>query len=127
MNSKVVVVTPPDDILEDGFRIIAVDLTLEQSQILSNSLLNVNYLNTVILYSWNNQDSIEWVLDKKHKSDLIIFNAESENQILVGHLAGQKNSYFFGKLKTLDLLYKNDIYSYEDCYNLLNKYFEKYE
>ena len=125
MTAEVLLVTNPDDVLCDGYRILAVDLNLDQSTILSDSLLSSSCEEKIILYSWNSRDNLEWLIDKKHKSHLVIFNAESENQTLVGYLSAQKNSHYFGTLKTLGPICKNDIYSYDGCFNLLKTYFEK--
>ena len=125
MTAEVLLVTNPDDVLCDGYRILAVDLNLDQSKILSDSLLSSSCEEKIILYSWNSRDNLEWLIDKKHKSHLVIFNAESENQTLVGYLSAQKNSHYFGTLKTLGQICKNDIYSYDGCFNLLKTYFEK--
>jgi hypothetical protein len=127
VTADVLLVTAPDDVLYDGYRILAVDLTPIQSKTLSDSLLSVSCKQKIILYSWNSRDSIEWLIDKKHKSNLVIFNAESDNQILVGYLCAQKNSHYFGVLKTLGSVCKNDIYTYDECFNLLKTHFENHE
>jgi hypothetical protein len=72
MTDKVVVVTSPDDVLIDGYRILIVGLTSEQSKVISDALLSIDYDANVILYIWESGDS-DWLLDKKHKSNLIIF------------------------------------------------------
>ena len=41
MTDKVLVVTPPDDVLIDGFRLLLVDLDADQTKIISNNLLNL--------------------------------------------------------------------------------------
>src|SRR6056300_177261 len=99
---KIILVTPPDDVFEDAVRIIAFDLTTEQNQILSNAINNINLSDTkLIVYVYQNSDDSKWLLDKKQKSSIIIFNAESYNQTIVGYLAAQNNSYYFGDLRSI--------------------------
>lgn len=119
MTEKILIVTDPDDTVLDGFRLLLVDLDSEQSQTVSTSLLNIKLSNRVILYSWNSSNSIEWMLDKKTKSSLIMFNANSYNDILIGYLAAQPNSYYFGNLKLLAGANNSRIYAQEDCQELL--------
>jgi hypothetical protein len=119
MTEQVLIVTEPDDTLLDGYRILLADLTPDQSQIVSASLLNISLSDRVVLYSWNSSNSIEWLLDKKEKCDLILFNADSYNDILVGYLSAQKNSYYFGNLKLLAGANNLRIYAQEDCERLL--------
>jgi hypothetical protein len=73
----------------------------------------------VIIYFYKSTDPIEWFLDKKSKTDFIIFNADSTNDLLIGYLAAQKKSYYFGTLKTLSKANKSAIYSIEDIISLL--------
>ncbi len=119
MTEQVLIVTDPDETLLDGYRILLADLTHEQSQVVSASLLNISLSDRVVLYSWNSSNNIEWLLDKKEKCDLILFNADSYNDILVGYLSAQKNSYYFGNLKLLAGANNSRIYAQEDCEKLL--------
>ncbi len=119
MSDHVVIVTPPDDFVPDSFRFMLVDLTEDQTQIISSALLKLNKVGNVVVYTYNSTNPIEWFLDKKPKSDFLIFNADSENDILVGYLAAQKHSYYFGKLKTLSSANRSAIYSVEDVVNLI--------
>lgn len=119
MTEQVLIITEPDDTLLDGYRILLTDLTSEQSQVVSQSLLNIKLSNTVILYSWNSTDSINWLLDKKLKCDLLLFNADSNNDILIGYLSAQRNSYYFGNLKLLSGANNSRLYAQEDCERLL--------
>jgi hypothetical protein len=120
MTEAVLIVTEPDDTVLDGYRILLADLTSEQSQTVSASLLNISLSDRVVLYSWNSSNNIEWLLDKKAKSDLILFNADSYNDILAGYLSAQKNSYYFGNLKLLAGANNSRIYAQEDCQKLLD-------
>jgi hypothetical protein len=126
MTNKVILVTEPDDILQDGLRLLLVNLTSEQTQIISDALTSLTSLPTIVLYVWNTGE-ISWLFDKKLKSDLIIFNAESVNEIIIGYMAAQKNSAYFGNLKDLSTINPQGIYNIDDCKNLLLNAIEKYE
>jgi hypothetical protein len=126
MAEKVVIVTEPDDFSVDGFRLLTVNLSSEQNSIVSQSLLNLNSPDTIIVYAWNSSNSASWLLDKKHKADLIIFNADSDNEIVVGYMAAQKNSYYFGNLKFLSGINVSAIYSVEDCESIIEKNLKLY-
>lgn len=126
MTNKVILVTEPDDVLYDGLRILLVNLTNEQTQIISDSLTSIPSLPTIILYVWN-VGGDTWLFDKKQKSNLIIFNAESENEIIIGYMAAQRNSAYFGNLKNLSNINTQGIYNIDDCKNLLLSAIEKYE
>jgi hypothetical protein len=127
MTDKVLVVTPPDDVLIDGFRLLLVDLNVDQTKTISDSLLNISSNSTVITYLWTTKDSTDWLLDKKIKSDLIIFNADSQHELIVGYIAAQKNSHYFGTLKTLANANARVIYASEDCESLLKLHIDNHE
>lgn len=118
MTDKVVIVTPPDDVLLDGIRILLVDLQPEQSKIISDALTQINDA-TVIAYVWKIGEDLDWLLDKKHKSQLIFFNADSQNETLVGYLAAQRKSYYFGNLKSLQSVNNSAIYNTDQCCDIL--------
>ncbi len=120
MTDKVIIVTSPDDTTLDGIRLLLVNLSQEQGQEVSTALMNSNLEDTTVVYIWNNE-SVQWLLDKKAKSDLIIFNAESNNDILVGYLSAQPKSYYFGTLKDLHLANNRAIYNAKDVLTLLEK------
>lgn len=124
MADKVLVVTSPDDVLIDGYRILIAGLTPEQSKIVSDTLLKIKYSGNVILYLWDSGDE-NWLLDKKQKSNLIIFNADHENQSLVGYMTAQKNAHYFGYLKFLASANAKAIYASEDLETLLTLVFEQ--
>ena len=119
MTGKVLVVTTPDDVMIDGFRLLLVDLDADQTKTISDSLLKISSDTSVITYMWGSNDDSYWLLDKKAKSDLIIFNANSQNQLIVGYMAAQKNSHYFGTLKTLAQANAKAIYASEDCESLI--------
>lgn len=124
MADKVLVVTSPDDVLLDAYRILVVGLNPEQSKVISDTLLKIKYSGNVVLYLWDSGDA-DWLLDKKHKSDLIIFNADHENQALVGFMTAQKNAHYFGQLKFLASANAKAIYASEDLEQLLTLIFEQ--
>lgn len=129
MTDKVVLVTPPDDIQTDGVRILLVDLTPEQQDLLSQALflLPPSIDITGIIYKWNTDDNVDWLLDKKHKCDAIIFNADSENHIVVGYMAAQPNAHYLGTLKLLTKVNSSAIYTVDQAFNLLENILQKYE
>jgi hypothetical protein len=119
MTDQVLIITEPDDTLLDSYRILLVDLTPEQSQVVSASLLTVSLSCRVVLYSWNSANTVTWLLDKKAKCDAILFNADSNNDVIVGYLAAQTNSYYFGNLKSLAGVNNSQLYAQQDCQELL--------
>lgn len=126
MSDKVIIVTPPDDIQVDGLRILLVDLTPEQTNLISQSLTRLETIPTTITYVWNNLNDVLWLLDKKHKSFLIFFNADSENDAIIGYMAAQANSYYFGNLKSLSQVNQNAIYDTEQIFNLMENVIQQY-
>lgn len=126
MTEKVILVSAPDDILEDACRILTVDLTAQQNEIISQCLLSKSSIPKTVIYTWNSIDENTWIFDKILKSDLIIFNAESENQTLVGYLAARRNAFYFGHLKTLSIINKSAIYDVQQCSELLERTFDTY-
>lgn len=120
MTDHVILVTDPDDIQIDGIRILLVDLNVDQNQTVSDSLARTEGFGNIITYIWRTGDSVDWLLDKKHKSELIIFNADSENDIIIGYMAAQKYSYYFGTLKNLSLANSRNIYNADDVTQIIN-------
>ena len=109
MSNKITLVTPPDDIHHDATRILCYDLSTDQSQLVSTALNKMDVKHSMIIYVANGKDDMEWVLDKKHKCSIIILNAESENQTTVGYLAAQRNSFYFGNLRSIGQVNKSKI------------------
>jgi hypothetical protein len=126
MSNKVLLVTPPDDVLLDGIRILLVDLVPEQQQIISDALTQLDSIPNVILYVWNSTNDINWLLDKKSKSDAIIFNADSENDVIIGYMAAQSNSHYFGTLKILSMVNKSTIYDTDQVLIILENKIKQY-
>lgn len=127
MSDKIFLVTAPDDILDDGFRILLVDLTIQQNDLLSSTLTQLEVINKAVFYIWNTSDSVSWLLDKKQKSNLIIFNAESMNQTIVGYMAAHPNSHYLGTLRDLNISNRSTINDKESLVELLEKEIGKYE
>jgi hypothetical protein len=129
MSDKILVVTPPDDTLINGVRILHVELNEEQSMIVSSALMNSNTQHTVVNYVWKMGDSVEWVMDKVIKSDFILFNADSPNngatELIIGYIAAQPNSYYFGNLRDLNLVNKSVIYNSDQIINILENHTNK--
>ncbi len=120
MTDSVILVTDPDDIQVDGLRLLLVDLNVDQNQIVSDALAQSSGFGSIVSYIWRSGDSPDWLLDKKHKSELIIFNADSENDIIIGYMAAQKYSYYFGTLKILSPVNNRNIYNADDVTKILN-------
>ena len=124
MTDKILVVTPPDDTLLQGIRIMYVCLTEEQSSLISEALLKSKLSHTIINYFWKMGNSVEWLLDKIPKCDLIIFNADvppNGTDIIIGWVSAQPQSHYFGNLKDLHRVNNNAIYSVNDVLTLLEK------
>jgi hypothetical protein len=70
-------------------------------------------------------DSIEWLMDKITKGDLIIFNASPTHngaiELIIGWVAAQPQSYYFGNLKDLHIANDRAIYSVNEILTLLEK------
>ena len=123
---NILVVTPPDDIHTDAFRLLLVDLSAEQSQVVSDSLLKLSELPPIVIYSWKSGDLDEWLLQKKKKSNLIIFNAESSKHMLIGYLAAQINTYYFGTLRALCTINNRVLLNTDECIELLDTHLTHY-
>ena len=123
MTDRILVVTAPDDILQSGIRIAHINLSQSQSQTISQALMQSTLPHTIINYVWNQQDSKQWLFDKLSKADLIVFNADcdEESSILIGWLSASPRSYYFGNLRDLTLVNNRVIYTSDDILNLLEK------
>jgi hypothetical protein len=126
MTEKIILITEPDDIQLDGCRILLVDLTEDQSQMISDALKRIQNISNLAIYVANNSN-IDWILDKKNKSQLTIFNADSDNHLLIGYLAAHKISHYFGNLKILSRANNRVIYNVDDIVNLIEKTIGTYE
>jgi len=103
-----------------------IDLTHEQTNLISQSLTRLETIPTTITYVWNTSNDVQWLLDKKHKSFLTFFNADSDNDAIIGYMAAQANSYYFGNLKSLSLANQNAIYDTEQIFNLMENVIQQY-
>jgi hypothetical protein len=126
MSDRIIIVTEPDDSYLEGLRIFLYDLNPEQYAVFSRSLLDFNTLPSTLIYNSNLSSDRKWLIDKLLKSDLIIFNANSENQQLVGYLCAKPESYYFGELKDLSLVNKSVIFDVQQLKEILERKFEKY-
>lgn len=126
MTNKVSLVTDPDDVLEDSFRILLVGLTQAQTTVISDSLHRINEMPNVVIYVWKNE-SLEWLFDKKNKSHLIVFNAEMEQSELAGYLSAHSRSHYFGILKSLGIINNRVVHDSDEFQIILQKYILTYE
>jgi hypothetical protein len=124
MNDTVSIVTYPDDIQTDALRVLTYDLTPEQSQLISNTLQNLDLPNTVI-YVAKTGDDPQWVVDKKHKCVIVILNANSEDQTTAGYLLAQPNCYYFGSSK-LSVANSKEILEQQHINNIMEKAINSY-
>jgi hypothetical protein len=125
MSDKILLITEPDDSFLEGVRIFLYNLDPEQYGIFSLALLNFDSVPSTIVYNSNNSTNIQWLIDKLLKSDLIIFNANSENQQLVGYLCSKPNSYYFGELRDLSLVNNSVIFDVHQLKEILERRFNK--
>jgi len=126
MTDKIIVVTPPDDILLDGPRLLLVNLNQEQLQAVSTAVMTLDIENhTVITFVWKLGDPVEWMLNTKLKSKIIIFNADmlgnESGDLINGYLLAQGNSYYFGNLKDLHMANNRVLYNSDDVKILLER------
>jgi hypothetical protein len=126
MTDKVVLVTYPDDVLDEAVRILLVDLNEDQSNIVYQSLTELESIPLVVAYSWRIGDSIDWLIDKTHKSQLIIFNADSDDLTLVGYYAGKLNSFYFGDIGQMKIVNRSAIFDVVQTKEILKHTFRKY-
>lgn len=126
MSDKILIVTNPDDTYIEGVRIFVFDLTSDQYSILSRGLLDFDQIPSVVIYNASISTNITWILDKIFKSDIIIFNASSEHQHLVGYLTSKFNSYYFGDLRDLSLVNNSVIFDIHQLKEILERQFEKH-
>jgi len=117
MTNKIVLVTAPDDILIDGVRLLLVGLTPEQQKIVSDALVLSDIESNIVTYLWNPAHT-DWSIDKKHKSDLIIFNAEYDD-LVVGYLSAQPNSHYFGTLRLFGKVNTSELYDVDQVLSVI--------
>ena len=74
MTSSISIVTPPDDVYIDAIRILTFDLSVQQSKIVSDAVTKIDKTNSpIVIYMFKNGDDIQWLLDKKQKSSIILY------------------------------------------------------
>lgn len=121
MANNIIVVTPPDDILSEAKRILLFDPTLAQTQLISQSLNDLDLNTTVIFYIWRFGDDLNWLLDKFLKYDVAILNAETQEQGLLGYLFAKQHTYYLGQIRSLDKIKKSAIYDIDHLNNILKE------
>jgi hypothetical protein len=126
MTDKVFVVTAPDDVRLDGLRLLLINLKPEYTQIISDALAQIESSVNLIVYVAQTDKDINWFLEKKNMSDLMIFDANSEDQFIAGYLGAQPNSFYFGSLKYLSLINNSAIYDTTQVVELLEKSLKRY-
>jgi hypothetical protein len=127
MTNKVTLVTAPDDVIVDGLRILLVGLTSAQSAVVSDALNNLTTIPNTIIYIWNQHDDLVWLFDKKHKSQLVIFNSEIDNRELVGYFSAYAKSHYFGILRSLEIINSRAIYDLDQLLIILKEQIQIYE
>jgi hypothetical protein len=127
MSDKILLVTAPDDSPVDAIRLLLVGLTPEHTQMISDTFTELASIPNFVLYIWQPGDDTDWLLDKKHKSHAIIFNADCQSDTIIGYMAAQSNSHYFGVLKTLKNVNNNAIYNTDDCSSIVNNLIIRYE
>ncbi len=132
MTDKILVITPPDDILLQGIRILHVNLNEEQSAIVSAALMQSTLPHNIVNYVWKMGNRVDWLLDKSTKSNIIIFNATNLNgdsglAVMLGWIAAQPQSYYFGDLKDLQLVNDRAIYTSDDLLNIMEKISKRHD
>jgi hypothetical protein len=118
--NKIILVTSPDDVSVDAVRILLVGLDKSQQDIVSTALQELEDIPNIVVYVWKDND-LDWLFDKKPKSNLVIFNAELDKQELVGYFAAQSNAYYMGNLLSLDKINNRPIYDFEQCLNIIKE------
>jgi len=126
MSDRIILVSYPDDIFLSGIRILLFDLKKEQTDIVSRALTDLEFDFNLIVYSVNFRDDTKYMIDKYLKSQIVIFNSESENQTIIGFLASKTNSMYFGNLRSLSAINDSIIYGLENCKDKLERMIIKY-
>jgi hypothetical protein len=119
VKNKITIITSPDDISQDGVRILVYGCKEEHTLLISSVIYQLEECKPTIIYVSNGQNDSEWALDKKLKCSIIIFNADADDQTMIGYLAAQSNSYYFGQLRTLDVVNSNRIDSKEQLTTIM--------
>lgn len=117
---KISIVSSPDDMYEDSIRIMLVDLSPDQQTAVSTALKLYKGIQNITVYVWScGIHDTTWLFDKTAKSDLIIFNAESNCSQIVGYMAARPRSYYFGQLQDVNIANPREILSLDTITQLL--------
>lgn len=128
MTAKILIVTPPDDTLLQGTRLLHVNLDENQSSVVSAALLNWTRLDNVINYVWHQGQPMDWLFSAVIKSHLIIFNADhTQCDLLNGYLAALSKSFYFGNLKHLHMVNDHVILDSDQVTQLVHRIATKNE
>jgi hypothetical protein len=127
IGNKLLLVTPPDDTNIDGLRILLVGISHDKTNLISTALTQLPSIPNTVLYMWAAGNDISWLMDKKNKSHLIIFDVENLPGELIGYFSAQLNSYYFGHLRDLGIINNNSILDVDQCYQLLENTITTYE
>lgn len=128
MTAKILIVTPPDDTLLQGPRLLLVNLDDDQSSVVSAALLNWSRLDNVINYVWHQGQPMDWLWSAVVKSNLIIFNADHTSSDLInGYLAALNKSCYFGNLKHLQMVNDHVIFDSDQVTQLVHRIATKNE
>ena len=122
MSNRLILITDPDDSYQTGKRLLLVNLDQSQTQLVSDCLTEADIDSSLIVYIWQSSHNVDWMLDKLHKSSLVIFNADIADDMINGFLAAQTNSYYFGTLRALTSANPDSILSKEQLVNTLATY-----
>ena len=98
------------------------NLDQNQTQHFTKPLMEVADITPVICYFWNQEHSDQWLLDKIVKSDLIVYNAESEFRELVGFMKTHKKAYSIGNDRFFPDYNQRKINSYDQITNIVLKH-----
>lgn len=121
MTNKILVITAPDDTVLQGLRLTHVNLTNEQTAVVSQAILQNQLPHNVINYVWHVGNPVPWLLQMKSKSDLIIFNADSgpDSDMINGYIAADPRSYYFGALRDLHVANDHALHTRDEIIHLL--------
>jgi hypothetical protein len=127
IGNKLLLITPPDDIDTDGLRILLVGISHDKTNLISSALTQLPKIPNTVLYMWAPGNDMKWLIDKKNKSQLIIYDVDNLPGELTGYFSAQINSYYFGHLRDLDIINNNSILDVNQCYELLENTIATYE
>lgn len=120
MNERILIVTPPSDVVEDHTAVLTVGLNNEQTVFISDCLKSVEN-DDLTVYLWQENDPRDWLFDKIKKSHLIVLNAEMNDQTLVGYIVANKKTVYLGNLLSIDFLQQKTLNSKQAFLQVLDQ------